>query len=187
LEHYLIAQNSTLLVYWHRRITIDWVFRICFQYPLGNEKKFFHINNFYSDVLYSPARILGAIVNQTYDVYSGKLYVGLFTSVQYPYFFTSIALASKPGTVSSTSRLTSTCSFKVNEPCYQQWEIVLTLSKGNCFFDGYYQYNFGVSCNDTCPINKADNETISFYLTSGDVCATLRDTVSLANQLSTYK
>ena len=101
--------------------------------------------------------------------------------------FLAIAASSLPSKVSSTSRLVSTCTN--TSPCYQQWEIVLTLSRGSCSFDGSYKYIFGVACsnNDTCPINKSDNETISFYLSTGDVCAVVRNTVTLTNSLSTYK
>jgi hypothetical protein len=139
------------------------------------------------ETVYADPRILSAVVQQDYtSLYGGSLTIGLITDLQNPFEVLSVASITTPSNIITTNVQGSPC--EDTEDCLQQWTFVL-LRTGTCYFDGTYAAHMVIACQNTtteCPINGTQVSTISFSLTSGDVCSSVQITYPLNATLTSY-
>jgi hypothetical protein len=126
------------------------------------------------------------VVQQDYTtLYGGSLNIGLITDLQNPFEILSVTGISTPPNIIATNVQGSRCDG--TEDCLQQWSFVL-LRNGTCYFDGSYIAYVTIGCQNTsgCPITGTQVATLSFALTSGDVCSSVQVTYPLNATLTSY-
>jgi len=143
-----------------------------------------------SAIASSDPRVLSAIIGQSYNPQDGKLTVQLFTSIQYPYTLSTITTQLTPFQTSSVEAVNVTCPDVVNQPCSQQWQIIISRSGNKCDFDGSYIYSFTATCQaseSNCPLDSTPFVVnVTFSLSTEDVCGIVTDTTHVTGTLQTW-
>jgi len=138
----------------------------------------------------SDPRVLSAIIGQSYNPQNGKLAVQLFTSIQYPYTLSTITTQVTPSQTSSVEAVNVTCPDVVNQPCSQQWQIIISRSGNKCDFNGAYIYSFTAACQGSeanCPLDATPFVVnVTFNLATEDVCGIVTDTTHVTGMLLTW-
>lgn len=152
--------------------------------------------------IYADAVIQAAVVQQYFTTSStqppGVGYVQLLTASVYPFKLVSPYSLSGDASgatvnVSSDAANGVTTCLDDGTNCVQYWDIYIDPFLNACNFDGAYVFNFTISCDASrlsdCPYDSSSTDNtgaIVMFLTSGDFCPVIVETVDLSGSLTSY-